>query len=128
MVTCFPSTARRTATWKSVSKRRKNVLHWNLGELIALANEAGWLPAKYRENPGASWNTVRAAGLMGDFVQVVRETRNLIHPGKYLRTYPSLVVKEANYRDCYEILKAARSWFLSHIELSLQRRFRKGAP
>ena|SRR5258708_2067189 len=130
-VACFPSKTRRTATWRIVSRRRKNLLYWNLGELIELANETGWLPANFRGSTNTSWRAVNAAGTIGDFVHIVRETRNLIHPGKYLREHPSLVVKAAHYRDCYEIVeRTARTPILyaSEVPMSFNAAIRAQAP
>jgi hypothetical protein len=122
MATLFPSKVRRTRTWRSVHQRRRSILYWDLAELIRLANETGWLPAKFADDASASWAAVERDGTIGDFVHVVRETRNLIHPGKYLRDYPTLRYRAAHYRDCYAIISAAMEWLRHHVEADLRRR------
>ncbi|SRR5258708_4894304 len=124
----YPSRVRRTTTWVRVSKRRKNLLFWTLGELIELANEIDWLPAKFGVKSGASWSTVKAGGDIGDFVEIIREMRNLVHAGKYLRHYPSLVVRAHHYKSCFDILQAATATLRSQLEASIHRRLARAKP
>lgn len=59
----------------------KKLLNWQLGELLGVASELGWLPASEPlGNDPKDW-------LVGDHAQVVRILRNLIHPGRYVKEY-----------------------------------------
>ena len=54
----------------------------------------------------ASGITVRSAlatGDLGYFADVVREIRNLVHPGVYVRRMRNVRINKSYYQFCYEV-------------------------
>jgi hypothetical protein len=84
MVQCFPEEA---LSAPSCPKRRtgpKKLRQWGLSELLAVARELTWLPAELTRQD--EFDTNRAA--IGDYTEVVRQIRNLVHPVRYLEEMP----------------------------------------
>jgi len=70
--------------------KRKRLLKWNLSDLLKAAGGMGWLPTGLER--GTKWNTRRAK--IGDYVEALRQTRNFVHPGRYVcDRSPSIVTK-----------------------------------
>lgn len=64
------------------AKSVKRLIDWNLGELLCVANELGWLPA------GETLDANPKDRLIGAHAQDIRILRNLVHPGRYLKDFP----------------------------------------
>ena len=79
MVSAFPEEAE--ATGKS---SRKELLRWDLGELLNVAKAAGWLPAGL-EIGKDDWLPRKAK--VGDRAEVLRLIRDLLHPGRHTREH-----------------------------------------
>ena len=60
-------------------KRPKPLVDWDLAELLRVAKAANWLPAGL--NMDEEWNSRKAR--VGDYAEVARRVRNLVHAGKY---------------------------------------------
>lgn len=72
-----------TATGKLPKKKGKvpkPLLDWNLAELLTVAKAAGWLPSALQLTE--RWNRRKAK--IGDYAEVARMLRNLVHPEKYI--------------------------------------------
>jgi len=90
------------------SRRRPQgqIWEWGLADLIRVAAELEWLPK--RSGP-------RGRLKIGDLVGVVKELRNLVHPGRHVRQYPNLRLRSGHYQDAYEIVRAASARIDSHV-------------
>jgi hypothetical protein len=73
--------------------RPKQLLQWNLGELAAAAVGCSWLPAK-----------------IGDYVGALRQIRNLVHPGRYIREHSPSRVTPRSLETSLETLRKANRW------------------
>jgi hypothetical protein len=62
----------------------KPILDLTLFELIAIAKAVRWLPANLQYGRD-DWDAKKAK--IGDFTEVAREIRNLLHPGRYARDH-----------------------------------------
>jgi hypothetical protein len=79
----------------------KDVLRWDLGELLTVAENAGWLS---EHAGGADPVTV------GEAARSVKWVRNLIHPGRFLREVApgsAVVDDERLFSGAYFLLDAA---------------------
>jgi hypothetical protein len=89
---------------------RGPLLKWDLDTLIRVALALEWLPV--RRGP-------RARRQVGDWLAVVKELRNLIHPGRHMRDYPTLRLRKAHYSDAYAIVRAATSHLDAKVNADL---------
>lgn len=86
------------------------LLQWDLGHLIATAIALEWLPA---------CTGTRGRRKIGDWLLIVKETRNLVHPGRHLREYPSVKLRKAHYSDCYTVVRAASDYLWAKLSSDL---------
>lgn len=87
--------------------------NWPLHRLIALARELNWLPAKLPPDEDIDLDEALEQGDVGDFVEYVREVRNLVHPGKHVREYPDVSIGDKHYEDCYTVFEESLRHLLS---------------
>lgn len=90
---------------------RGHLLRWDLNELIVIARRAGWLPAREKE---------RSARKIGDWVEMLRDLRNLVHPGRHVREYPKLRLRAFVFHNAREVFEAANDWILDRIYRDLR--------
>jgi hypothetical protein len=88
----------------------KPVLKWNLSELLNASKLANWLPTKLQLTEEC--NSKRAQ--IGDYAEVVRVVRNLIHPARYLQDHNKSRVTRKYLQQQFEIFLACRDWLLKH--------------
>jgi hypothetical protein len=77
MFYCFPDKARKSSTYLYWKRRKRNILYWDFSQLIALAKELKWIPARIRVG--------HSNCSISHILNQLRKTRNMIHPGNYLR-------------------------------------------
>lgn len=86
------------------------LVDWNLSELIKVAKTTKWFP--FSLDPKEDWNGRKAK--IGDYAEVARMIRNLVHPGCYLREHsPNRVTAKYLHRQL-EILSSCRDWLEKH--------------
>jgi hypothetical protein len=101
---------------KSAGKT-KHLLKWGLADLIKIAKKCGWLPSRLSEND--NWNPRKAH--IGDYAELLRETRNLVHTGRYIKDYPKARITKRRMEKLFEILEVANDWFSDKINESLRK-------
>ena len=82
----------------ATERPRGQLLRWDLDHLIKIAVALEWLPGRKR---------ARGPRKIGDWLLLVKELRNLSHPGRHLRDYPNVTLRKAHYMDSYAIVRAA---------------------
>jgi hypothetical protein len=98
-------------------KRPKGPMdRWTLDNLIRVANHLGWLPQR---------KGTRGPFKIGDWVQLLRDLRNLAHPGRHLREYPRITVAAVNFRSAEEVFEAANDWLYRKVERDLLKAIEK---
>jgi hypothetical protein len=113
----YPEQVKKTTVYqkKRFRGKRNKALEFTLKELIDIASEAAWFPAK----------RFRYAGRLTDLAEIshqVRELRNFIHPGKWARLGPdSLKFTKGTYDVIYEVFDVATEWLLHHVHESLRK-------
>ncbi len=124
IVTChvLPLSARREEDdgipEEEVSYKEKQALEFKYYELINIADELSWFPAKR-----ITWG--KRTTLAG-FVHELRKLRNYVHPGVWAPERPSTrKFTKAVYGVAYEIFEVATSWLQHRVRESLLKRMKR---
>lgn len=80
---CYPEEALKAASAPRVHGRVKRLIDWSLSNLVAVARELKWLPAGLSMDE--NWD--RSKAQIGDYAVVINESRNLIHPSRYVQDW-----------------------------------------
>jgi hypothetical protein len=90
LISLFTEQAFQTRAAKKL--KHKNILKWDLGELLQVARDLNWLPSEVSN------------ALSGD---EIRKLRNLIHPGRLVKDYSGRTIDkqklDALHATCFEI-------------------------
>lgn len=101
MVQCFPADVSRIAGRRRSRELSRPSSEWSLSQLQLVARKLNWLPsasnARDRLDPDKAQ--------IGDYVEVVRAIRNLIHPSIYLRECPDKTIGESHLDLSFEVLE-----------------------
>lgn len=118
MCDLFPEDVRKWfAKLPPKERRKKNAIdRWDLDTLFRVARDLEWLPA--RSNPRGHYK-------IGDWVNLIKEMRNLVHPGRHLRDYPKLRIGNTHLRDAKDVFNAANSWLMAKIGDDLERAIKR---
>jgi len=95
--------------------KTKNLLSWDLSQLLKIARKCNWLPA--RLNVDEDWNHRKAH--IGDYVIVLKDIRNLIHAGRYIRDFSNMRITKKRMLLCFETLEIATDYLLKKIYKSI---------
>ena len=115
MVNAHEDEAERTGRVPNKKGKPKPLLDWDFAELLRVAKAARWLPSGL--NMGDEWNSRKA--LIGDYAEVVRMVRNLLHPTRYTADhYRSRVTRKYLQRQ-FELALHCRDWLAHHNSKSL---------
>jgi hypothetical protein len=86
------------------SRKLTNLLRWDLGDLLLVADEAGWLPKRLERFPFPRPPQDGDPPLSADLVRVLR---NLVHPGNLIRERNCQPVTQAEldllHETCFSI-------------------------
>jgi hypothetical protein len=94
----------------------KPLLKWDLAELLRVAKDAGWLPTGLDPEKD-EWN--RRLAKVGDYGEVVRQIRNLAHPGRYTQDHHRKRITNKHLQLAFETFLASRDWILERVYKSL---------
>lgn len=94
----------------------KHLLNWSLAELLRVAKKCGWLSARLQLDE--EWDQHRAE--IGDWAEVVRQFRNLVHPARYVSDFPHQRVTKKRLELCDDVLDAAQDHLLAKLYKSLE--------
>jgi hypothetical protein len=96
-------------------KKVSSIYDLSLVSLLDIARSYLWLPAAYPRDTDVEFEEMLESGSIGDFVEYVREIRNLVHPGKFMRDYPDTVIASDHYKDVYTIVHSAFDCCYAHL-------------
>jgi hypothetical protein len=48
---------------------------------------------------------------IGDYAELLRETRNMVHTGRYICDYPKARITKRRMEKLFALLEAANGWF-----------------
>jgi hypothetical protein len=118
----YPEQVKKTTVYqkKRFRTKRNKALEFKLHELINIAAETSWFPAK----------RFTYGGKITDLAEIshqVRELRNHVHPGKWAARVDADSVKfnKATYDIVYEVFDVATKWLLHHVHQSMLRRIER---
>lgn len=94
----------------------KPLIDWGLSELLAVAKDKGWLPAKLSLDE----NFEEERAQIGDYAEVVRQIRNLVHPARHIQNLAGESLSLDHLALCFEVLQAATDWLLDRIGMDLR--------
>jgi hypothetical protein len=103
----------------------KSLLRWSLQDLIDVARDARWLKSGLK--PGTRFKHQKSAKI-GDYVDMLRAIRNLIHPLRYAQDHSGQRVTKRYFDHCDEILSLARDWLVERIHADLWPVLMPGIP
>jgi hypothetical protein len=104
MAYCCEEEMKVSDTFRRVGE--EDLRNWDLKQLLDLASEMRWLPTslplgKIARMSGIEPDEALKNGDVVYFADVVREVRNMIHPGRYLRLWSGVQVSK-EYLDSIE--------------------------
>jgi hypothetical protein len=117
----YPDEVKRTSVHahKRFRGKRNKALEFSLNELIKVADQAGWFPAKR-----ISWGGKRTT--LAGFAHEVRKLRNFVHPGVWAREHHgSTKFSKRAYDVVHEVFDVATSWLLHRIHQSMIKRMKR---
>jgi hypothetical protein len=97
----LPENERPRGRWK----------RWALHQLLIVAKTAGWLPARRGK---------RGRLKVGDWAELLQELRNLVHPGKHLRSYPKVRIRRGHLADARTVFEAVNDHLYQKLAADLR--------
>jgi hypothetical protein len=104
MVQCFPPEVGNVAS-RFPRELSRPPSEWSLSQLLLVARELGWLPTA--SAPSDRLDPSKAE--IGDYAEVVRAIRNLLHPSIYLRECPDKAISQGHLEFSFRVLDEACS-------------------
>ena len=111
----YPEEVKRTTVYakKRFRAKRNRALEFSLHQLINIADELSWFPAK----------RIRWAGkltTLAGYSHEIRKVRNYVHPGVWTRDgLNPLKFTKGVYGVADEVIDVANSWLLHRVEKDL---------
>lgn len=99
-------------TLPSYERPRGPMGKWSLDNLIKIARGLKWLPSRRH---------IKGRRKIGDHVELVKELRNLVHPGKHIRDYPNVSLRKGHYSDSYTIVRQATGHLWQKFKTDFER-------
>lgn len=123
---CYPSQVRQSLKYRSKRKKDRNLDKWGFLDLLELGRELRWIPSripmgKIARASGITVKSALANGDLGYFADVVREIRNLVHPGVYVRKMRNVKIAKSYYRFCYDVEDIVFGYLYRKLEISIRR-------
>ena len=117
MVEIYPEDAMLAGSLpKAKNGEIESLLKWDLADLLRVSKKAGWLPHSLQ--PGDGFDAKKA--LVGDYLEILRQIRNLLHPGRYVREHSKKRVTNKHLQMSFEVCLAARDWLYNRVAKSLR--------
>jgi hypothetical protein len=110
MVDCHPEEAEATGKLPKEKGKTKPLHDWILGDLLAVAKAANWLPTQRDLRDTSN----RKRPKIGDYAELVRAVRNLIHPSRYLTDHYRCRVTKRYLARQFDIAMLCRDWLVHH--------------
>ena len=122
MAKCYPSRVRRTQTYQRQNRRRLD--KWSLDLLLKLGRELKWIPSRgpideIARRSGISWDKAWSSGDLGYLADAVREIRDMVHPGRYIRLWKWVKITKGNYEFCDEVVRFVFDYLRAELEQSV---------
>ncbi|MEA2015724.1 MAG: hypothetical protein U9O59_03280 [Actinomycetota bacterium] len=113
---CFPEIIASAKCTPKKKGKIKSLNKWTFENLLAVVKELNFLPSALSLED--EWSSVRAE--IGDYVEVVRQIRNLIHPIRYANDFSRKRITKKYLETCFKIVETAIDYLYSYITDSLK--------
>jgi hypothetical protein len=110
MVDTFADEAKATGRCPRRGGTGKRLLDWTFVELLRVAQAAKWLPTS--DNPDHRYHLRRAK--IGDFVDLVRQVRNLAHPTRYREDHFRKQVTARILQRQFDLVEISMGWLMAY--------------
>lgn len=119
---CYPEEALHSPVAPVEAGNTKPLAKWSFAELLAVAKERNWLPSSLSLDE--AWNAKSAQ--IGDYTEVLRQLRNLVHPARYMLDMPRKRITKRYLEMSFEIFQVATDYLLKKIGESLRAALESG--
>jgi 7,8-dihydro-6-hydroxymethylpterin-pyrophosphokinase len=116
MINCHSDEAALTGKVPMKKDNPKPLLDWKYIELLRVAKAANWLPSKLDIDKD-NWNSRKA--MVGDYAEVVRMVRNLVHPASYAEDHYRRRVTAKYLQRQFEVVLLCRDWLVERNDKAL---------
>lgn len=116
MVNIYADEAEATGKVPYSKGKYKPLLKWDLADLIAVAKAAQWLPSSLDLND--EWNSRKAR--IGDYAEVTRMIRNLVHPARYVKDHYRRRVTAKYLQRQFDVVLLCRDWLAARNNKALR--------
>lgn len=113
---CYSNEALRSSSAPTKRGNIKPLVDWRFQELLAVAKDQGWLQSSLSLEE--EWNDKNAQ--IGDWAEVLRQIRNLIHPVRHMFDLPRKRITKRYLETAFEIFEVASDYLLNKIYDSLR--------
>jgi hypothetical protein len=113
---CYPFLITDSKKAPRKNGKIKKLEQWKLSELLSVAKELNWLP--FALSPEEDWDTTKAE--IGDYLEVIRQIRNLVHPIRYIEDMGRKRVTKKYLDACFNIVESAADHITKLTKLSLK--------
>lgn len=123
MAKCYTEEVKKTKTYSS--KKEPNLDKWNLIDHLKVARKLDWIPSelplnKVARESGIDPDEALKYGDLGYFADVMREIRDMLHPGRYLRIWSGVKVTKKFLETSYEVVELVQDFLLKKLEDSIR--------
>lgn len=118
---CYPEEASNSIAAPRKKGVVKPLIDWSLANLLAVAKERNWLPSALSTDE--DWDDARAQ--IGDYGEIIRDIRNLVHPAKYAIDMPRKRITEKYLEAVFEIIEVTQEYLFRRINESLREAIEK---
>jgi len=115
MVNIYSDEVEQTGKVPMKKGKPKPLLDWKFIELLRVAKAASWLPSQLDLNE--DWNSRKAR--IGDYAEVVRMVRNLVHPASYAADHYRQRITRKYLRWQFEAVLHCLDWLAERNSKSL---------
>jgi hypothetical protein len=123
MVNCYSEEAERTDCVPTRKGVARPLMDWGLADLLKVAKAANWLPSGLKL--GDDWDGRKAK--VGDYAEVVRMVRNLVHPARYVEDHYRSRVTAKYLKRQFDVVLLCRDWLVERNNKSLREHMRAEA-
>ena len=112
---CYPDEAMSSKLAPRKKGRVKPLIDWSLSNLLDVAKDRNWLPAALSTDE--DWDDAKAQ--IGDYGEVIKQIRNLVHPARYATDMPRKRITKKYLEHSFEIIDVAIEYLMDKIGESL---------
>jgi hypothetical protein len=94
----------------------KPLSDWTLAELLSVSKDLNWLPSRLKRDDAFD----RRKAKIGDYAEIIRNTRNFVHPNRYLSDYDGKRLTSSDFDHSYEIVLLVSDWLQAKVMRSLK--------